>query len=201
MAVAAHHDEVGGRVRRVRQERARDVGVGRDDALDLDLEAMAREVLADVGAGDLVALRPFARDDHHVDRLGAREQRHRVRDRARRVAARVPADHHAVELEAGLLDVGDDQHRPAGAEQRALDDQFLRRDHVGLGLADHREIEAARDRAEAVGGAGEARAQHARFERNAGAPRRRVEFGASHRSRPCRSRRAAPRSAMPGWCP
>ena len=56
MAVAAHHDEVAPRVGRVRQDRARDVGVARYDPLDLDLQAVAGEMLADVGAGNLVAL-------------------------------------------------------------------------------------------------------------------------------------------------
>ena len=46
-----------------------------------------------------------------------------------RVAARLPSqhDHDAVELQAGLLDVGHEDHRPAGFEQHAFVDHFLRR--------------------------------------------------------------------------
>ena len=48
MAVAAHHDEVGRGVGRVRQDRAHDVAVGRNDPPHLDLETMPGEMLADL---------------------------------------------------------------------------------------------------------------------------------------------------------
>ena len=59
VAVAAHHHEVRGGVGRVRQQRARHIDVGRDDALDLNLQPVTRQMMADVGAGDFVALRPL----------------------------------------------------------------------------------------------------------------------------------------------
>ena len=72
-----------------------------------------------------------------------------------RAAVRPPSqhDHDAVELEALLLDVGHDDDRPAGLEQRALDHQLLGRAVFALRLPDDGEVEAPRDAAEQRAGA------------------------------------------------
>ena len=132
-------------------------------ALDLDSDAVAGEVAGHIGAGDLAALVALAGDDQDFDVLGAREERHRVGDGARRRPAAVPAGHDAVEHEALLLDMRHDDDRAAGAEQRAFDQQFLRGAALALRLADDREVEAPRDAAEQVGGAGDAGIEDAGF--------------------------------------
>src|SRR6185437_12359711 len=53
MAVAAHDEEIGADVGRVRQDRVHHGAAGRDDALHLDLEAVPGEVPADLGAWNL----------------------------------------------------------------------------------------------------------------------------------------------------
>ena len=63
MAVAAHHNEVRGNVRRVGQEHVGDVDVAHRHALDLNIESVAGKVLTHVGAGDLILLAAFVGDD------------------------------------------------------------------------------------------------------------------------------------------
>ena len=116
MAVSAHDDEIGPRIGRVGQDGAGHVGAARDDAPEVDLEPVPRQMLGHVGARQLVALRPLGRHHDDVDRLGAPQERHGVGDRARGVAACVPAHQDAIELEPPLLDVGHDQHGAAGLE-------------------------------------------------------------------------------------
>ena len=107
-------------------------------------------------------------DDDDVDRLGAFEQRHGVGDGARGGAAAVPAHHHPFEREPLLLDVGHDDHRPPGLEQRSLDHQFLGGALLGLRLADHRDVEAPRDPAERVAAPARLRVDDARYRCHAG---------------------------------
>ena len=56
MTVAAHDQEIGGAVGSVGQNGIRDVNIGRNDPLDIDLQSMARKMMADVGTGNLVVL-------------------------------------------------------------------------------------------------------------------------------------------------
>ena len=71
MAVAAHDDEIGRRHRPHRTGWYSARRCRRRRALHVDLDAMAREVLTHVGAGDLVALAAVGRHDDDVDGLGA----------------------------------------------------------------------------------------------------------------------------------
>ena len=55
MPVAAHHDQVGGAVGGMRQDRVRNAGIWRDDRLQFHFQTVAREVLRDLRARKLVA--------------------------------------------------------------------------------------------------------------------------------------------------
>ena len=78
-------------------------------------------------------------------------------------AAAVPAHHDAVELERLFLNVGNDDDRPAGFEQRGFGDDFFDRARLRLGLSDDGQIEAPRDAAELIADAGEAGAERERL--------------------------------------
>src|SRR5262249_12718322 len=108
MAIAAHYEEIGPAVRRMRQERVGDVAPGGDDALDLDLLVVAGEGLPGVVAGELVALAAPPRHDDDLRCAAPGEERHRAGNRARGAAAAVPAHHGPVELQSARLDVGHD---------------------------------------------------------------------------------------------
>src|SRR4051812_13192472 len=163
MAVAAEDHEVGADVGGVRQDGGLHVGAADGKALNLDGDGVARQVARYIGAGDLAALVALAGDDQDFHVLGAREERQRVADGARRRPAAVPASYHAVEHEALLLDMRHDDHRSAGAKQCAFDQQFLRSAALALCLADDSEVEAPRDTAEQIGGAGNAGIKDAGF--------------------------------------
>src|SRR6516165_10518393 len=70
MSVAAHHRKVGAAVGDIVENHVADRDVALGDALDLRGNAMAREMLGHVGAGNLVVLALLG-DDENVDRLGA----------------------------------------------------------------------------------------------------------------------------------
>ena len=50
MAVGAHHQQIGALAGKLREQRVGDVEVARLDPADVDLDAVAGEVQADVGA-------------------------------------------------------------------------------------------------------------------------------------------------------
>ena len=79
--------------------------------------------------------------------------------------------------EPSLLDVGHDHRRSSGVKQGGFDDQFLRPDHIGVGLTDNRQIEPAGEVAENVSGPGQARCLEPRFDRDPGPPRHLLEPG------------------------
>ena len=110
--VTTHHDEVGAAVRGMVQDRARNVvGLVRD-RLQFDLQAMPGQVLGDIRAYDFIAA--FNRvDGHDLDRASVARQRERIGHGAGGITAAIPAHHDTVKLDAGLLDIGHDQDRPA----------------------------------------------------------------------------------------
>jgi hypothetical protein len=55
-------------------------------------------VLGGVGVWDLIALGGLISDDDDLDHFGLGQERQRVGDRARRIAAPVPADQHPIAL-------------------------------------------------------------------------------------------------------
>ncbi len=176
MAVTAHDQHVGRAIRRVGQDGARDIDVGRDDVLGRHAQAVPPEMIRDVAARHrLLAFDPLA-DGHDLDRLRAPQKRQGIRDGACRRPAAVPADQDAIEPGLALLDIGHDQDRAPGIEQRGLDDQVVGPAARGLGLTHEREIEAARDAAELVAGFREGRFDHARLGRQPRAPRELVEL-------------------------
>src|SRR5204862_7554010 len=100
MPVAAEHHEFGADVGSVGEDRIGHVDAAAGaDALDLDVDAVPRQMAAHVGAGDLAALVALASDDDDLDRLGAREEGQRIGDRARSRPAAVPAYQDAVEFD------------------------------------------------------------------------------------------------------
>src|SRR6516165_527646 len=100
---------------------------------------------------DALDLILFAALVGHVDDLdapGSAQKRHGIADRTRRRSATVPAYHNVIQPERRSLNVGNDDDRPPGTEQRGFDDILL--DHFGLRLRlpDNGQIEAPRDLAE-----------------------------------------------------
>jgi hypothetical protein len=65
--VAAHDHEIGGAVGGVRQERVGNVDITARSAVDIDLESMPGEMLADISALDLVLLAALVRDNDDFD--------------------------------------------------------------------------------------------------------------------------------------
>ena len=109
-----------------------------------------------IGALDLIL---FAALVGHVDDLdapGSAQKRHGIADRTRRRSATVPAYHNVIQPERRSLNVGNDDDRPPGTEQRGFDDILL--DHFGLRLRlpDNGQIEASRDLAELIARADQA---------------------------------------------
>jgi hypothetical protein len=102
---------------------------------------VTREVLAHIGAFDLILLAAFVGDDDYLDESCPLEQRHGVGDRARGGSAAVPAHHGAVKLKRRFLDVGHDDDRPARIEQGSFDDLFFNRAALRFSLPDNGEIE------------------------------------------------------------
>ena len=119
MAVAAHDDEIGLAVGRMRQDRVGHVALDRAEPLDLDLQPVAREMLADVGAGDLVA--PAGSPSTITTSTALARWRNGMASPTARAAFGLPSQHTSTRssLSARLLDVGHDQHGTAGIEQRA----------------------------------------------------------------------------------
>jgi hypothetical protein len=91
VAVAAHHHEIGAAVGGVRQERVGDVDATARNTVDIDFQTVPGEVLADIGAFDLVLLAALIGDDDDFDAAGFHQQRQGIADGARRLAAAVPA--------------------------------------------------------------------------------------------------------------
>src|SRR4029079_12475289 len=87
MTVAAHDQEIGRAVRRVREDGAGHVGLGGDDAFELHRDAMTRQMLGYVGPRHFIALGRLAGDGHNLGYLGAPQKRERVGGGARRAAA------------------------------------------------------------------------------------------------------------------
>ena len=116
MTVGTHDDEVGRDVSRMRKDRVRHVNIGANNALYVNLQTMASKVFPDISTRHFITLYRLARHYDYVDRVGASEERHGIPDGTCRSTAAIPAHHDAIELEAGLLNVGDDEHRPPGLE-------------------------------------------------------------------------------------
>src|SRR4029077_4513308 len=105
--------------------------------MDIHLKSVAGEMLADVGAFDLVLLAAFAGDDDDFDATAVMDDRYGISDGAGGGAAAVPANHHIVGFERRSLNVRHHDHRPAGFEQRGLTDDLLHAANFRLRLADN----------------------------------------------------------------
>ena len=126
MAIAAHDDEIALASAACESRASATSILPSVIALDVHVESMPGEVLAHVGAFGISSCLPRSLATITNSTLpGALKQRHCVGDGACRLPAAVPAYHHSVELERSFLDVGNDDHRPAGFEQRALGNQLL----------------------------------------------------------------------------
>jgi hypothetical protein len=80
----------------------------------------------------------------------------------------VPAHQHPLERGALGLHKGHDHDRPPGFKQRPFDQELLGGAFLGPGLPDHREVEAARDAPEQIGGARHAGVEDAHLGRKPG---------------------------------
>src|SRR5690348_13024997 len=112
--------------------------------MDVYFESVAGEMLAHIGALDLVLLAAFARNDDDFNATALADERNGIGNRARCRAAAVPADHHIIGLERRLLNIGHHDHWPAGFEQRGFADDLLQAADFRLRLTDNREIETPR---------------------------------------------------------
>jgi hypothetical protein len=72
---------------------------------------------------------------------------------ARRTPAAVPGYEDAIKRQALSLNIRNDEHGPAGVEERCLDEEPLERRRVRLRLTHDRQIEPPRDLGENVAGA------------------------------------------------
>src|ERR1700683_4975957 len=117
---------------------------------------MPGQMLAEIGASDLILLAAFIPNNDNLDALRLFQQRPRIADGACGGAAAIPAHHDLIELERVFLDVRDDNDRASGFEQGGLGNNFFDSAFLRLGLSDDREIEAARNAAEHLADAGEA---------------------------------------------
>src|SRR5580704_14245002 len=106
MPVAAHHHEIGGAVGGVRQQRVGNVDITSGNAVDVDFESMPGEMLAEIGALDLVFLAAFAGNADDFDTAAFAKDRDRVGNSARGGAAAIPANYYVVGFERRLLDIG-----------------------------------------------------------------------------------------------
>jgi hypothetical protein len=100
-----------------------------------------------------------------------------ARQIAIRTAAAVPGHRDAIERQALALNIRNDEHGPAGIEQRRLDEEPLERRRIRLRLAHDGQIEPPRDLGENVGGARDRYVERARLGRNRGATRGFIERG------------------------
>ena len=112
MAIAAHYNKVSGAVGGVRQQSVGNLDIAAGKPVNVHLESMAGEVLADISALDVILFSAFIGDDDNFDRTAFAENRNCIRNSARRCAAAVPANHRIVDFERSLLDVGHYKHWP-----------------------------------------------------------------------------------------
>src|SRR5215469_10603354 len=136
--------------------------------MDVDFKAMPGEMLADIGALDLVLLAAFVGDDHDFNAAALADDRQGVGNGASGRAAAVPANHHIVIFERRLLDVRHYDYRAPGLEQRVFADDLLDAADVRLRLPDNRKIETPRHARELIARAGEASIPHQRLGGNSG---------------------------------
>jgi len=137
VAVAAHDDEIGVGIGGVREQRVGDVDVAVVHAIDLHFKSVTREVLAHIGAFDLILLAALVGDDDYLDTSSSLKERHGIGNRARCGSATIPAYHDAVELEGRFLNVRHDDDRPARIEQGGFDDLLCNRARLRFGLPDN----------------------------------------------------------------
>ena len=128
---------------------------------------MTRQMVGDVGAGHFIALGRLARDGDNFDERAASEERQGVGGSTRRATAAIPAQQDAIKLELRSLNVRNDQHLPAGVEERRLDDQPIKGGLLRLRLTKDRQVEPARKTGENAGSCRDGRVKHTRFRRNA----------------------------------
>lgn len=103
--------------------------------MNIHLESMAGEMLADISALDVALLAEFVCDDDDFDTSAFAENRNCINNSAGRCAAAVPANHHIVDFERPFLDAGHHNHRAAGLKQCSFADDLIHRAHFGLTLA------------------------------------------------------------------
>src|SRR6516225_12406092 len=119
-----------------------------------------------IGALDLILFATLVGDYDDLDAPGSAQKRHGIADRPRRRPASVPAYHNVVQLERRFLNVGDDDDRPPGIEQRGFDNILLEHFGLRLRLPDNGQIEAPRDLAELIARADQACADRQRLSLN-----------------------------------
>ena len=168
MAVAAHHHEVGAAVGRVR---------GWRPATSMSPLAMRltstvtpwRARCSPMSAPVISSLLPLLRR-RSPRRPPWRARGSGIASAIARAAVRPPSQHTITRssLSPLLLDIGHDDHRPPGLEQRALDHQFLGGALLGVAPGRPPRCRSGARSGRTGGGAGEAGVEHARLRRHAG---------------------------------
>ena len=105
MAIAAHDHEVSGDIRGMGKDRVRNIDAVGRDALDLDIESMARKMVSNFDPRQFSILRRTSYHRKYFDHLGAFKHRHRITDGASRGSTSVPTDHNAIKFCALRLNV------------------------------------------------------------------------------------------------
>src|SRR6516164_2951725 len=119
-----------------------------------------------IGALDLILFAALVGHDDDLDAPGSAQKRYGIADRPRRHSATIPAYHNVVQPERRLLNVGNDDDRPPGIEQRGFDNTLLAHLGLRLHLPDNGQIEAPRDLAELIARADQACADRQRLSLN-----------------------------------
>ena len=162
-AIRAYDYEIDVGIGCVREQRVGDVEVAVVDALDFHFKSVTREVLAHIGAFDLILLAAFVGDDDYLDESCRSSSG--IASAIARAAARLPSQHTMTRssLSGAFWMKGTNDDRPARIEQGGFDDLFFNRTPLGFGLPDNGEIEAPCNTAELVASASEIRARRERL--------------------------------------
>src|SRR6516164_2701706 len=130
---------------------------------------MAGKMERDLRPRHLLALYRFAADDDDFGSFGSDKQGHGVAHGASRTPAAVPGHHYAIKLQAGSLNIWNDEHGPTRVEESSLDDEPFKRRLVRFRLAHDSHIEPPCNFGESVRGARNSYLDYARLGRDGGA--------------------------------
>ena len=114
MSISAHHKQVRRAFSNMRQNGIRHIDIRSRHRFHLDLNIVSREMPADLDSTKQLLIRGlFIFNGKQFDGTGFFKQRQRIIDGSRCGTASIPTAHNPVELQSTLLDVRNDDERPA----------------------------------------------------------------------------------------